>query len=314
MEASYQDFTRYLDAKRTVDDRALNKDVWQIFKGEFHAVRRQNPVPRIVELGAGIGSMFERCVEWGLLGSCSYAAIDAIADNIAEAERRIPKWCSTQGFSLCVPEPGHFFLQRGNTEIHLHLYAIDVFEFAAWEEHFRAWDVVIANAFLDLLDLPTALPKLLKLLKPDGLFYFTINFDGGTTFQPTLDASLDDLVERLYHRTMDERITDGKPSGDSKSGRRLFGHLWRLGATILAAGSSDWVVFPGEHGYTGDEAYFLHFIIDTIRSALQGHPELDPSLLEEWARVRHEQIDQQSLAYIAHQLDFAGRAPSRTPD
>jgi SAM-dependent methyltransferase len=314
MEASYQNFIRYLNAKRTVDDRALNKDVWEVFNREFMARRERSPMLRVVELGAGIGVMFERCVEWGLLGSCAYTAIDSMADNMAEAERRLPRWCSSQGFSLAALEPGRFLLRRGATEIHLGLQTIDVFEFAALAEHSHAWDVVIANAFLDLLDLPTALPKLFKLLKPEGLYYFTINFDGGTTFQPSLDASLDDLVERLYHRTMDERITDGKPSGDSKTGRCLFGHLARLGATVLAAGSSDWVVFPGEHGYIADEAYFLHFIIDTIGNALQGRPELNPTEFAEWVRVRHEQIDQQSLIYIAHQLDFVGKGPSQTAD
>ncbi|MGC8906609.1 MAG: class I SAM-dependent methyltransferase [Desulfomonilaceae bacterium] len=314
MEALYRNFIRYLDAKRTVDDRALNKDVWGVFKREFTARHEQNAMPRLVELGAGIGVMFERCVEWGLLGSCSYTAIDSMADNMAEAERRLPKWCSIQGFSLETLGSGRFLLRRGDAEIHLRLQTIDVFEFAALEEQFHAWDVVIANAFLDLLDLPSSLPKLFKLLKPEGLFYFTINFDGGTTFQPTLDASLDEVVERLYHRTMDERITDGKPSGDSQTGRRLFGHLTRVGATLLAAGSSDWVVFPGEHGYVADEAYFLHFIIDTIGAALQGRPELNMTEFEEWVRARHEQIDEKSLIYIAHQLDFVGKGPSQTAD
>jgi len=44
----------------------------------------------------------------------------------------------------------------------------------------RKWDVLIAHAFLDLMDISAPLPMLLSLLKPGGLFYSTIQFDGAT--------------------------------------------------------------------------------------------------------------------------------------
>jgi len=75
---------------------------------------------------------------------------------------------------------------------------------------------------------------------------------------------------------------------------------------VVAAGSSDWVVFPGPDGYPGDEAYFLHFIIDTISRALHGHPELAGSGFQAWVAQRHRQIEAQELIYVAHQLDFLG--------
>jgi hypothetical protein len=111
---------------------------------------------------------------------------------------------------------------------------------------------------------------------------------------------------------MDERLTAGKPSGDSRTGRHLFAHLRSAGAEILASGSSDWIVFPSPSGYPQDEAYFLHFMIHTIYTALQGVPELDPTHLESWAAERHVQIERGELLYIAHQLDFAGMVPGLT--
>jgi hypothetical protein len=78
---------------------------------------------------------------------------------------------------------------------------------------------------------------------------------------------------------------------------------------VLAAGSSDWVVFAGANGYPADEAYFLHDIIHTIGTALTGHPSLDPERLRTWVAQRHAQIDQGALVYIAHQLDVLGRVP-----
>jgi hypothetical protein len=85
-----------------------------------------------------------------------------------------------------------------------------------------------------------------------------------------------------------------------------LGHLKAAGARVVAAGSSDWVVFPGPEGYPNDEGYFLHFIIDTIDRALRRHPELDRGRFQAWIAERHRQIDAQELIYIAHQLDVMG--------
>ena len=120
---------------------------------------------------------------------------------------------------------------------------------------------------------------------------------------------LDGQIETLYHQTMDLRRIAGHRSGDSYTGRHLFGHLRTAGVDILDAGSSDWVIFAGPQGYPSDEAYFLHFIIHTIGTALRGHPELDPVALRSWIAQRHAQIEAGSLVYIAHQLDFLGRVP-----
>ena len=127
-----------------------------------------------------------------------------------------------------------------------------------------------------------------------------------------IEPTFDELVVRLYHRTMDERVTSGKPSGDSCTGRRLFMQLRNIGANILAAGASDWVVFPRSGGYPEDEAYFLHFILHTVEGALRGRPEIDPGELAAWLAARHAQVEGGELVYIAHQMDFFGLA--HTPD
>jgi len=169
--------------------------------------------------------------------------------------------------------------------------------------------MLIAHAFLDLIDVPAALPHLLALLRPGGLFYFTLNFDGVTIFEPALDPALDAQIERLYHETMDRRIVNGLPSGDSRTGRHLFAHLRGAGAQILAAGSSDWVVFPGPAGYPADEASFLHAILQTVERALHGHPELDAAQFAAWVAARREQVERAELTYIAHQIDVLGSVP-----
>jgi SAM-dependent methyltransferase len=276
-------FGRYLAAKKTVDDRALNRQVWGVMAQKVREIRPLH----ILEIGAGIGTMAERLVAWDVVGEAVYTAVDALPSNIATAQKRLQ-----------------------SLPLQLELEAIDLFDFVAREQGQRQWDLLIAHAFLDLMDMPRTLPQLFSLLRPGGYFYFSLNFDGATILQPTIDPPFDALVEQLYHRTMDERMTDGRPSGDSQSGRHLFGHLRQAGAEILAAGSSDWVLFGRDGRYPADEAYFLHFIVETMRGALADRAALDNGRFLNWIAQRHAQIEAGELIYIAHQLDFFGRYSS----
>ncbi len=304
-------FIRYLAAKKSVDDRALNGHVWHSLAHSLFASNFTSPV-KVLEVGAGIGTMVERVFERGLLEEAAYTAIDAEAGCIAQAQARLPQWAARQGFTVRRETPEQLQFQQAERKISVELEAINLQEFAAREKERRAWDVLIAHAFLDLVNIPRALPMLLSLLRPGGLFYSTITFDGMTVLQPEMDPELDARIETLYHQTMDERITAGQPSGDSHSGRHLFGHLRDAGVELLDAGSSDWVVFAGPGGYPADEAYFLHFIVHTIQTALQGHPKLDAARFADWIEGRHRQIERGELVYIAHQLDFLGRRPVKT--
>ncbi|HMI23927.1 MAG TPA: hypothetical protein VK594_05500 [Streptosporangiaceae bacterium] len=62
--------------------------------------------------------------------------------------------------------------------------------------------------------------------------------------------------------------------------------------------------------YAGDEAYFLRSILDTIHSALRDRRDrVEPADLDGWLAERGRQLAAGELVYIAHQLDFVGRAP-----
>lgn len=284
-------FQRYLAAKATVDDRALNRRVWERLAGALPSPEALGRPLQVLEVGAGIGTMVERFLAWLPPRALVYTALDAQAENILEAQRRQAAW------------------QAAHNQVDIEWLAADLFEFDAASR--GAYDLLIAHAFLDLMDVPATLPRLFAHLTPGGLFYFTIVFDGVTIFEPAIDPPFDALVEALYHRTMDERITAGRPSGDSRCGRRLFGHLAAAGATLLAAGASDWVTHPVAGRYPADEAYFLHYIIHTVATALAGRPELNPDRFTRWIRARHAQVEAAELVYIAHQMDFLGQSPAR---
>ena len=299
-------FARYLSAKKSVDDRALNRYVWQSLVAALPRATPEQPL-QILEAGAGLGTMVERLVASRMLTHATYTAIDLEPTLIAEARRRLPQWATAQGLQVQQDSQAQIYMQRPGQDIRVATEAIDLFRFIAREQGQRTWDLLIAQALLDLVDVPTTLPALLSLLRPGGLLYCPITFDGGTVFQPEIDLEFDAAIEACYHQTMDRRLIASKPSGDSRTGRHLFTHLQATGAEVLAAGSSDWVVFAGPSGYAADEAYFLHCIIHTMHTALAGHPRLDPGRFTDWIAQRHAQVEQGTLVYIAHQLDLLGR-------
>lgn len=275
-------FIRYLAVKQTVDDRALNTHVYETLRAELPL----GPLD-VLEVGAGTGAMLDRLVARGLLAAGGrYTAVDADPANVAAALERY---------------------SRRTSPLSVSWEAADVYDFARRKRGRRAWDLLIAHAFLDLVDAPRLLPELLALLRPGGLFYFTINFDGLTILEPPVDPGFDEQVIDLYHRTMDERTADGRPAGDSRSGRHLLWQLPAAGAEILAAGASDWVVVPSRGGYAADEADFLRAILGFFEQSLSGRPELDPARLAGWLARRRAQIEAGELIYVAHQMDVCGR-------
>ena len=299
-------FQHYLESKQSVDDRALNRLVWERLLWELRR-REGSKALRVLEIGAGIGTMFERLVNWGTVEFGHYTAIDLNPENILSARSRLTQWGQRHDWQVIREDWGLIF-QRGEHILELRLRAVDLYDFLEVEKTIEGrWDLLVAHAFMDLVDVPRTLPDLFSLLEQGGLHYFTMNFDGLTILEPVIEASFDEKVISLYHRSMDERIVDGRPSGQSLTRRKLFNHLVCFGSDILASGASDWVVCPLHGRYPADEAHFLHFIIHTIQKELSGHPELDEGEFISWINKRHEQVERGELTYIAHQLDFLGR-------
>jgi len=284
-------FPHYLLSKQSVDDRALNKDVLNALKMNLPS----QPI-RIIEVGAGIGTMLRRLIRWGVVCQAEYVLVDEMAENIEYASEWIPQWATEAGLSVERLERNQVRVCDAARDVRIRLERSDVFDFI--QRNKEPADLLIAHAFLDLLPMPESLPKLLSLTK--DLAWLTINFDGVTTFEPTINAALDEQIERLYHQTMDTRPT----GGDSRSGRHLFGYLQSANAEIVAAGASDWVVHPMNGKYPEDEAYFLNFILHFFEESLAGQTELNADAFARWLHERCVQIECGELVYIAHQMDF----------
>ncbi len=293
-------FTDYLLAKQSVDDRALNRQVYDAMVSNLPA----QPL-RIIEVGAGIGTMLMRLLRWNALQKADYVLVDEMAANIEYASEWFPQWTTENGLSVERHRPlagsgqNRLRVFDQTRDIRITFERADVFNFI--QKNRAPADLLIAHAVLDLLPMPESLPKLFSLTK--NLSWFTINFDGVTSLEPAVDPALDATIERLYHESMDKRPS----GGDSRSGRHLIGHLKNAGAKILAAGASDWVVHAMDGKYPAEEGFFLQFILHFFEESLTGHPELDAEKFSEWLAKRRAQIERGELVYIAHQMDYLVR-------
>jgi hypothetical protein len=293
------DYSRYLAAKTSVDDRALNRQV-------LDELRQLMPsgAPRILEIGAGLGTMVARLLDWGVVDAGEYTLLDVDDQLLQDSRRWLGDWAAARGLHCEQLTDG---LRMGGLRVR--------FVHAELGRYLDAEpgppaDVLIANALLDLVDVPAVLPRLLETLAPGGVYWFTINYDGESIFSP--DHALDGQIMGAYHRDMDERVRYGRAAGDSRTGRHLFHHLRHAGAPALFAGSSDWIVYADASGaYVRDEAYFLGCILRTVADALTDR--VAPPELTEWVAEREFQLARGELIYIAHQLDLVGRSPARRP-
>jgi len=293
--------SRYLVSKVTVDDRALNRQVLDVLRDELRGLSS----PRVLEVGCGIGTMLTRLVDGGILRDGEYLALDADTRLLADLEIWLKQWAEGTGRALERLDASMEIRSTDGDSITVRPIPAELSHFAKAGARNEPVDLLIAHAVLDLVDVPAILPALFEQLRSGGLFWFSVNFDGDTIFQP--DHPLDDALMAAYHRTMDERVRFGANAGESRSGRHLFGHLERAGARILAAGASDWVVFAQGGRYPAGEAYFLRHILRTIEDALSVRREVDQTGLQGWLTTRRAQIDSGELTYIGHQLDFVGR-------
>lgn len=298
----------YLAAKKSIDDRALNHHVWETLRITLPQTSGGAPV-QILEIGAGIGTMLERMVDRQLLrGPVSYMATDCDPNQLIAARRYLTEWAEKKGYSLSWAGENHGHLSTPDAEISLSLEQASAEALADRADSSATFHLIIAHAVLDLIDFPTLLPRLLSQLTDNGMAYCTCNFDGETVFLPEL-AGEEEIIGR-YHASMEARL-----SGASHTGRRLLSFLQGPDLELLAAGSSDWIIHPRNHGYLTDESSFLHAIIATVEQELnrQDLSPADLAGLSDWARLRHRQVDAGDLSFLASHLDLLARRRSSLP-
>lgn len=287
---------RYLESKRSVDERALAPRVRDRFLDSLP------PEPTIVEAGCGTGVTVPRLLSWGV-DAGRYWGIDADDRIVAFARRVRPAALRRRGYAVATPDDvaadGSVFGSPDFTVADLAVGfetgdALDALESAA------GVDAVIAQAFADLVALSDLVSAVESALRPGGVAYLPITFDGGTIFQP--DHSADDVVESAYHAAIDDR-----PGRDARAGRHLIDLFRRRDGDLLAVESSDWIVRPRGDGYPADERYFLDRLLGFVADAVGGR---DVEGFDDWLATRRDQLAAAELTYVAHQYDLLYLAPT----
>jgi ubiquinone/menaquinone biosynthesis C-methylase UbiE len=260
---------RYLEAKRTVDDRAIDRRVRDRMLDELP------DAPRIVEAGAGTGVTVPRLLDWGVTAG-EYRGIDRDGDVIALARERRAAECGGE------PTEAGFRVD----DLTVRFEQGDALTLGSDEPP----DLVVAQALMDLVPVDDALDAFARALGPDGMVYAPITFDGETVFQP--DHPADDAVVAAYHDAI-----DAEPGRDACAGRHLLNRCRERDGDLLAVGASDWVVYPP---YPADERYFLATILDFVADAVGAEAD-------DWIDTRRRQLDAGRLSYVAHGYDVLYR-------
>lgn len=267
--------TAYLEAKRSIDDRSLDRRIWDRFVESTVALaeRLDRPI-RIAEIGAGTGTMIDRLREWGAFDRISAVQSEGMCYDAWELNRETAT-----------------VLRRRLEE------AKEIREWRVYENDVtktpptRAYDVVVAHAVLDLFPVDVSMPMVESFLGTESVLYAPILFDGVTVIEPILNAELDAEILNRYHESM--------------GGAFARSHLVALqerGFRDLEAGSSDWIVLPGSGG---DGATLLLTLFNMMEEAVS--PFFEGGERErflEWIAQRREQAKREELFFEAHQLDL----------
>ncbi len=122
---------------------------------------------RIIEVGAGIGTMLARLVRWDVVTKADYILVDEMAENIQTAWDWIPLWAGESGLSVERSGENQLRVFDQTRDVRIRLERADVFDFI--QKNKEPADLLIAHAFLDLLPMPESMPRLLALTKSFGV-------------------------------------------------------------------------------------------------------------------------------------------------
>ena len=294
-------YIRYLEAKRTIDERSINRRVWERFVTRLNLTGRHEAI-KLMEIGAGTGYTLFKVLEAINHSFIEYTIIELERDHAANLIHKFQHWAAYKGGTMERQRDGNYIMRAPGIEVCIRMEVEDAVQYltSSQERDGGTYDAIMGQAILDLLDIDRILPLMDNALKRGGLYYFSINFDGMTSFLPAYDAEIDQLVENIYHASM---VHDGIDR--SQTGRRVLMNLLQSKAHLLETGSSDWIVVPDAKGnYPGEESYFLAHILQLVRKELLNTSRIDHQLAVDWYKVRLDQVRQGHLVYIAHQLDI----------
>jgi SAM-dependent methyltransferase len=299
------DFQQYLEAKRLLDIRSLNRRVLRAFKSRLERM----PDASVIDLGTGTGLMIRSLIGFRLRGDVYLCGVDRDEISLKAALGFLEGDLRSAGYRGV--SVGRDSCRAVNEEatVRIDMKTGDVLEpNPAWIPHGISFSAVTANAFMDLLPLDAAVRRIRDLLLPHGLFYSTINYDGTTTLLPPYgDRGLEKRLFEIFNESMEQRRVLGAATGGARTGSRLFSTLAEGGFKIIAWGSSDWTVLPRDGRYPQGEDRFLRSILAMIHGEGAGSGLLPGEGLDLWLLTRLRELEEGILSFMNHQTDILAR-------
>lgn len=288
-------FSDYLDAKFALDERSLNEQVRVALSSQLRGRARLS----CLDVGSGTGAMVRRVLRICHTPELLITVLDCDREMLETARRRIAG--ELQQLRLTVDENGPAL--RGESigrSVVVDFVACRVSEFSP--PAFR-YDLITAHSFMDLVPVDSTLQSFEQWLLPDGLLYATLNYDGKTSLYPPFEEfGHESELLSFYDASMDRRRVDGEATGGSRSGSRLIAGLLKRRWGLLAYGTSDWNLTPLSGQYRDRDKVCIQAMLDFIR--LEGErSDLDQDALLRWCEARSQQLGEDELGLIVHQLD-----------
>ncbi|MGX2038735.1 class I SAM-dependent methyltransferase [Methylocaldum sp. MU1018] len=292
-------FHDYLEAKFALDQRSLNREV----ETEFARWLANQPRLACLDLGAGTGASVQRLLNLATDADLHITAVDRDRALLSIARDKMSGLLGNGGWRVSA-EPAGIRARRNGREVSIDFVCGDLQHFAP-DRTSGSYDAVIAHAVMDLLPLTTMTERIARWLRPKGIFYSTVNYDGETALFPVYaDEELENRILAVYDASMEARRVWDENSGGAYSGRRLHRILGEIGFEPIAFGSSDWNIAPLRRRYRDRDAVCLAALLDMIRDEAARSRQFPKDSLDRWQRERRARLAAGELGLIIHQIDL----------
>jgi len=173
-------FSAYLQAKYALDARSFNRAVWRQL---CRSIRHKTTLD-ILDVGSGCGAMLRRISLASQASVLSLTGLDVDSRLLKIAAADLSSQLQKQGFRQ---DQGKTLFTCGNPQrqILLATAAANAADFIPPKQY----DLITAHAVMDLLPLTEICRRFHAWLKPGGLFYSSINYDGLTSLFPAYEAA-----------------------------------------------------------------------------------------------------------------------------
>ena len=299
--------TTYLEARKVVDDAALNDRIFRSFANRIAEQQAAVDRPlRVLEIGSGIGTMVVRLIERGVLnGAITYRLVEQDPMCSSFAEQWLTDWLTKEAYEISTSSTGVTVASGAHNprELSLQFDTADAFSLTPS----RTYDVIIGSAFFDIVSLNQALPWMESVIHPAGVIYAPLTYNAQTAFEPV--DSLDRTIISEYHRHMD---TVRSTPGGSDAGEKLANRFEESETfKLVDSGASNWSVNAAK---SHDHALVVEAVIEMIASAIAEiqSPDVTQEETNRWVARRRGEVADSALQLTVHHIDTIAECTNAT--